>query len=151
MGGERRANGGDEGEARSAGAFLGEGLELLRRRAPEEHAAVTRCLRDAPGHYRVGRERLSVDVHAARVRVRPGWTLSRARVEGAIDRTGIVELVDGTARVEALLARERLTLRGDADALLQLATAVRRFAGVARASGTLQRHFERYRDWVYGG
>ncbi len=60
----------------------------------------------------------------------------------------VLSLVDGTASLVELLAREELMVRANPDALLSLDAAVRTFARTAIGSSKLQQRFEEYRTWV---
>lgn len=131
----------------STAAFVRRTLATVRRRAPERYGEVAACLARAPGRYAVGDERFTISATGGRTSVRAGW---RGRYRAVVETTpaAVVALFDGTASLEEALAAEELVVRADADALLDLSSAVAVFAAEAVSAPVYSRQFEEYRSWA---
>lgn len=131
----------------STAAFLRGALGDLRRLQPARYAEVAGRLERAPTRWAVGGERFTVTAEDGRVAVRSGW---RPAVRGSVElsRGAVLDLFDGAATVEELLAADAVVVRVGADALLELSAAVTAFVAGAVAAPPLTRRFEEYRSWV---
>jgi hypothetical protein len=92
-------------------------------------------------------ERFAVVAEGDRVKVMARGPRG-VRAEVAIAAPDILRLVDGTASMMSLLAKDRLQVWADAEALLDLSAAIRVFSLAATGSGLIQREFEDFRRWV---
>ena len=133
----------------STAAFVRRALATIRRRAPERYEQVVGRLARTPGRYAVGGERFTVSAAGGRASVRAGW---RGPYRAVVEATpqAVVALFDGTASLEEALAAEWVVVRADADALLDLSSAVAVFAAEAVGATVYSRQFEEYRSWVAG-
>jgi hypothetical protein len=131
----------------STAAFVRRALATVRRRAPARYVEVAACLARAPGRYAVGDERFTISGTDGRTSVRAGW---RGPYRAVVETTpeAVVALFDGAASLEEALATEELVVRADADALLDLSSAVAVFAAEAVSATVYARQFEEYRSWA---
>lgn len=123
-------------------------LTVLRAEAPRRYAAMASSLRHAPARYQVGSERFTVVVCDDAIVASPGWRTIGTAVTTSVPARAIIALVDGTATLEDLVARDVLKVTAGPDALLALDHAARTLARVGIASSRMQAEFDRYRMWV---
>lgn len=116
-------------------------------REPSRYAEIAGCVARAPASCAVGDEEFTVTVVRGRVRVRAGIVQpTPAIIETS--PSAVLELFDGAATLEALLADESLVVRARPDALLELSRALSVFGAAASSSPEFSRQFEEYRAWV---
>jgi len=116
--------------------------------SPDRYADLVRYLNGAPGRYRVDDDIFTVAVVDGEVAVAAAHGGGPMPVRVDTTARAVLSLVDGTASLVELLAREELMVRANADALLSLNAAVRTFARSAIGSSTLRERYEEYRTWV---
>jgi hypothetical protein len=136
------------GSRRTTAWFLRSALATIAADSPDRYADLVRYLNGAPGSYRVDDETFTVAVVDGEVAVadmRGGGSML-VRVDTTA-RT-LLSLVDGTASLAELLAREELMVRANPEALLNLDAAVRTFSRTAAESSKLHERFEEYRTWI---
>lgn len=134
----------------SSRGYARRALELFARDAPRYHAALVDALRALPGTYHVGREEFAIVVSAGVIAfddARPRDAL----LDVFIAPPDLIELIDGTAMVEKLLAEERLVIFAPADALLLLARLVATMVEGGLRLRSLHDLFDGYRAWVASG
>lgn len=136
------------GSRRTTTLFLRSALATIAADSPDGYADLVRYLNAAPGWYRVDDETFTVAVMDGEVAV--GAAHGGGSMPVRVDTTAraVLSLVDGTASLVELLAREELMVRANPDALLSLDAAVRTFARAAIGSSKLRERFEEYRTWV---
>jgi hypothetical protein len=136
------------GSRRTTARFLRAALATIAADSPDRYADLVRYLNGAPGHYRVDDETFTVAVVDGQVSVAAKQAGGSMLVRIDTTARAVLSLVDGTASLAELLAREELMVRANPDALLNLDAAVRAFARTAIGSSKLQERFEEYRIWI---
>jgi hypothetical protein len=135
---------------RTTALFLRRALATMAEDWPDRYADLVRYLKAAPGRYQVDDETFAVAVVDGELAVAAADAGESMPVRVCTTARALLSLVDGTASLTELLAREELLVRANPDALLSLDAAIRTFARTATGSGKLQEHFEQYRAWVLG-
>jgi hypothetical protein len=136
------------GSRRTTALFLRSALATIAVDSSDRYADLVRYLNGAPGCYRVDDETFTVVVVDGEVAVAAAHGGGSMPVRVDTTARAVLSLVDGTASLVELLAREELMVRANPDALLSLDAAVRTFARTAIGSSKLQQRFEEYRTWV---
>jgi hypothetical protein len=136
------------GSRRTTALFLRSALATIAADSPDRYAGLVLCLNGAPGRYQVDDETFTVAVVDGEVVVAAAHDGGSMPVRVNTTARAVLSLVDGTASLVELLAREELTVRANSDALLSLDAAVRTFARAAIGSSKLRECFEEYRTSV---
>jgi hypothetical protein len=134
------------GQPRSTVGFLRRCLDVLAEHDDTRYRQIRQLLLDVPSHCHLDTESFKVAVRGERIVVSRAATTCRAEIETS--GRDLLQLADGLVSLPQLLREDRVCLRGDADALLNVSAAVRVFVEAASASGRLQRELETYRTWV---
>jgi hypothetical protein len=136
------------GSRRTTAEFLRRALATIAADSPARYDELACHLKGAHGSYRVDDETFTVTVDGREVVVAAGWGTASVSVKVDTTADALLRLVDGTVCLEELLDCEKLVIRANPDALLNLSAAVRVSSSAAVDSGKLQQHFDQYRIWV---